>query len=107
MSNDKQTPMEEFIEYLELTYGSLNDFIKEIYLEKEKEAMKIDGNTSDADDNFNINELNDLLDKYRFHKSNQTPLMKDAELEKHLLAYLNDSCRKYGYRLVELKIEKC
>jgi hypothetical protein len=34
---EKQTAMEEFIEYLELTYGSLDPYIKEIYLKKEKE----------------------------------------------------------------------
>lgn len=32
---EKQTAMEEFIEYLELTYGSLDPYIKEIYLQKE------------------------------------------------------------------------
>lgn len=31
-----QTAMQEFIEYLELTYGSLDSYIKEIYLEKER-----------------------------------------------------------------------
>lgn len=39
MSNNEQTPMQEFIEYLELTYGSLDEYIKEIYLEKEKQAI--------------------------------------------------------------------
>ena len=34
-----KTPMQEFIEYLELTYGSLDDFIKDIYLDKEKQAI--------------------------------------------------------------------
>jgi len=39
MSNKIQTPMQEFIDYLELTYGSLDEYIKEIYLEKEKKAI--------------------------------------------------------------------
>ena len=39
MSDKIQTPMEEFIDYLELTYGSLDEYIKEIYLEKEKQAI--------------------------------------------------------------------
>ena len=69
MSNNKQTPMEEFIEYLELTYGSLNDFIKEIYLEKEKEAMKIDGNTSDGYHTFN--------ELYEFRKSYNVALFNE------------------------------
>ena len=37
MTMENQTAMQEFIEYLELTYGSLDPFIKEIYLKKEKE----------------------------------------------------------------------
>jgi hypothetical protein len=69
MSNNKQTPMEEFIEYLELTYGSLNDFIKEIYLEKEKEAMKIDGNTSDGYHTFN--------ELYEFRKAYNVALFNE------------------------------
>jgi hypothetical protein len=69
MSNDKQTPMEEFIEYLELTYGSLNDLIKEIYLEKEKEAMKIDGNTSDGYHTFN--------ELYEFRKAYNVALFNE------------------------------
>ena len=39
MSDKIQTPIQEFIEYLELTYGSLDEYIKEIYLEKEKKAI--------------------------------------------------------------------
>jgi hypothetical protein len=35
-----KTAMQEFIEYLELTYGSLDPYIKEIYLEKEKEQIE-------------------------------------------------------------------
>ena len=35
----KMTAMQEFIEYLELTFGSIDPFIKEIYLEKEKEQI--------------------------------------------------------------------
>jgi hypothetical protein len=61
--------MEEFIEYLELTYGSLNDFIKEIYLEKEKEAMKIDGNTSDGYHTFN--------ELYEFRKAYNVALFNE------------------------------
>ena len=36
---ESKTSMQEFIEYLELTYGSLDPYIKEIYLEKEKENI--------------------------------------------------------------------
>lgn len=39
MSDKIQTPMHEFIDYLELTYGSLDEYIKEIYLDKEKKAI--------------------------------------------------------------------
>lgn len=39
MSDKIKTPMQDFIDYLELTYGSLDEYIKEIYLDKEKQVI--------------------------------------------------------------------
>ena len=47
-----------------------------------------------------------INDKYAFYKSNQTPLMKQEEIEAYLVEYLSNVCQKYGYRLAELKILK-
>lgn len=54
MTMENQTAMQEFIEYLELTYGSLDPFIKEIYLKKEKEQIIESYDVVQADEQGNM-----------------------------------------------------
>ena len=61
---ENQTAMQEFIEYLELTYGSLDPFIKEIYLKKEKEQI------IEAYDVVQADEQGNMLNGEQYYKEN-------------------------------------
>jgi len=56
--------MQEFIEYLELTYGSIDPFIKEIYLKKEKEQI------IEAYDFVESDEEGNILNGEQYYKQN-------------------------------------
>ena len=68
-----QTAMQEFIEYLELTYGSLDSYIKEIYLEKEsiqllplrfRTKFEIQYEDLKGESEFESKEVEQLYEKY-------------------------------------------
>jgi hypothetical protein len=68
-----QTAMQEFIEYLELTYGSLDSYIKEIYLEKEsiqllplrfRTKFEIQYEDLKGESEFEPKEVEQLYEKY-------------------------------------------
>lgn len=61
---ENQTAMQEFIEYLELTYGSLDPFIKEIYLKKEKEQI------IESYDVVQSDEQGNMLNGEQYYKEN-------------------------------------
>ena len=84
-----KTAMQEFIEYLELTYGSLDPYIKEIYLEKEKEQIEDAFKQGQYNGNMYEERGFDTISSNQFYKQTYEVKMSKQSAVKWLVSILN------------------